>query len=65
MTKEQIQEITSKAKQPCLIGMRMWDKDVQQFTCKAFNGNLCTCYKNYKNALDEAIRNTPEKTCQD
>lgn len=51
MTKEEIREITDKAKSPCLVGIRGFDADVQQYTCRFLNGEKCQCYKDYKNAL--------------
>jgi hypothetical protein len=57
MNKEEIKQITDKAKEPCLVGMRGFDEDVQQFTCKCFNGDSCTCYKLYKAELDNHLKN--------
>lgn len=53
MNKEQIKAVTDTAKQPCLIGMRGFDHDIQQFTCKCFNGVHCDCYNKYKFKLTE------------
>ena len=47
----QIKKITDSAKIPCLIGRRRFEEDVQQFTCKAFNDDNCTCHKEYLSAL--------------
>lgn len=60
LTKEEIRAITDKAHQPCLIGMRAFDKDIQQYTCRAFNGKHCECYRDYKAALDKALTKTPQ-----
>ena len=62
MTKEKIKEITDKAKTPCLIGMVAFDKDVQQFTYKSFNGDKCACYRDYKAALEKYTVNVINET---
>ena len=53
LNKEQIKQVTDTAKQPCLIGMRSFDHDIQQFSCKVFNGDKCDCYNKYKSKLTE------------
>lgn len=62
MTKEQIKKITDKAKQPCLVGMVGFDEDIQQHTCRFFNGDKCSCYNDYKKALEDFIVGT-RKQC--
>jgi hypothetical protein len=64
MTKEEIRKITDKAHSPCLVGIRGFDADVQQYTCKFINGDKCECYRDYKKALDEAVRNTQKEASE-
>ena len=52
-TKQEIKDVTDKAKQPCLIGIRAFDEDVQQFTCKFINGDKCDCYNKFKSKITQ------------
>jgi hypothetical protein len=58
MTSEEIKTITDKAKQICLVGIRGFDADIQQYTCKFISGEYCDCYNKYLKAL------TDETACQ-
>lgn len=51
MEDNEIKTITDKAKSPCLVGRRAFEEDVQQFTCKRYNGENCQCHKDYINEI--------------
>jgi len=54
MEKTEIKAITDRLYVPCIYGgIHVMEDDIQQFVCKAINGDKCTCYKKYKSYLDE------------
>ncbi len=53
MKSDKIKLITGAVKTPCLVGRTAFEEDVQQFTCKRFNGDNCECHKNYIKALEK------------
>jgi len=55
--KLRIKEITNEIYPiPCLVGMQGFDEDIQQFTCKCFNGIYCACYKQFKEHLEKRLK---------
>ena len=57
LTEDEIKVITDKVKTPCLVGIRYFEKGVQQATCKFINGEYCQCHATYEKAIIEAIKN--------
>lgn len=53
MKPQKIKKITDAVKIPCLVGIRAFEEDVQQFTCKRFNGDICLCHKEYLKAIEK------------
>lgn len=53
MNKEEIKSLTDKLHMPCLYGgIHAFEEDIQQYVCKAINGENCSCYKKYKSYLN-------------
>lgn len=58
MTDVEIKTITDELYIPCLYGgLHVKEQDIQQYVCKAFNSENCTCYVKYKSYLDQKITN--------
>ena len=48
MIAEEIKAITDAMHMPCLYGgIRRFEKDVHQYTCKCINGDNCGCHRKY------------------
>jgi hypothetical protein len=52
MSPKEIKSITDKLRIPCLYGgLHFFEEDIQQYVCKSFNGERCSCYKKYRNYI--------------